>query len=75
MFSSVFVCLSVCLPVCFSVNSFTKKTTERICIKFGVWLGYGVRKKRLNFVGDVDPDPDHHGKIIISSLPHTEATY
>ena len=40
------------------MNSFTKKTTERICIKFGVCLWYAVRKKRLNFGGDPDQDLD-----------------
>ena len=44
------------LSVCVSVNSFTKKITERICMKFGVWFRHGVRKKRLTFGGDPDLD-------------------
>ena len=54
MFSSVFVCLSVCLFVClFVCEQFYSKTTERICMKFGVCLQYAAGKKRLNFCGDL----------------------
>ena len=55
MFLSVFNCLglSVCLSVCEQLHS---KTTEWICMKFGVWLWYAVRKKLLTFGGDLDLD-------------------
>ena len=58
LFSSMFFCLSVSLSVCLSVNIFTKKTTEQICMKFRVWLQCGLRKKQLTFGGDPNPDQD-----------------
>ena len=34
------------------------KTTERIYMKFGVWLQHAIGKKRLTFGGDLNPDLD-----------------
>ena len=54
--SVLFVSQLVCLFVCLFVNSFKKKNTEQICMKFGVCLWYAVRKKQLHFGGDPDRD-------------------
>ena len=53
MFSETFVCLFVCL----SVSNITKKSYERIAMKFygGVWGG--KRNKQLNVGGDLDHNP------------------
>ena len=46
------LCLSVCLLVCLSVCLWTDllKNTERICMKFGVWLWYGVKEETITFL-------------------------
>ena len=37
-------------------------------MKFGVWLWYAIRKKRLTFGGDPDPDSAAGFRFIISFL-------
>ena len=49
------------LSVCLSVDTvLLNKTSEQICMKFGLWLQYdvGLMKKLLILCGDLDLDPD-----------------